>query len=60
MPRKFIHMIHEPADVTDALVNRVELQVARELLVAPAIQHLIEGLLFGMKQLDGTQKMHPP
>lgn len=42
MPRKFIHMIHEPADVPDALVNRVELEVSRELLVAPAIKHLIE------------------
>ncbi|MDR6508208.1 hypothetical protein J2805_003922 [Arthrobacter oryzae] len=29
MPRKFIHMVDEPADVSDALVNGVELQVAR-------------------------------
>jgi hypothetical protein len=59
MPRKFIHMIHEPANIPDALVNGVELQVARQLLVPPPIEHLIEGLLFRMKQLDGAQKVHP-
>nr|BFE46093.1 hypothetical protein GCM10017547_39860 [Pseudarthrobacter oxydans] len=51
-------MVDEPADIPDALVNGVELQVARQLLVPPAIEHLIKGLLFGMKQLDGTQKVH--
>ena len=60
MPGKFIHVIHEPADIPDALVNGVELQVAGQLLVPPAIEHLIEGLLLGMKQLDGAQKVHPP
>ena len=29
LPWKFIHMVHEPADIPDALVNGVELQVAR-------------------------------
>jgi hypothetical protein len=58
VPGKFIHVIHEPADIPDALVNGVELEVARQLLVAPTIEHLIEGLLFGMKQLDGAQKLH--
>jgi hypothetical protein len=60
MPGKFIHMVHEPADIPDALVNGAELQVAGELLVAPAIQHLIERLLFGMEQLNGAQKVNPP
>ena len=52
-------MVYKPADVPDALVNGVELQIARQLLVSPAIQHLIEGLLFRVEQLDGAQKVHP-
>ncbi len=48
VPRELIHIVHEPAHVPDAF-NSVELQVARQLPVPPAIEHLIEGLLFEMK-----------
>ncbi|WP_026550376.1 hypothetical protein [Arthrobacter sp. Br18] len=47
--RKLIHIAHEPANLRDALVSGVELQVARQLLVTPSIEHPVEGLLFGMK-----------
>ncbi|GAA2143962.1 hypothetical protein GCM10009825_34890 [Arthrobacter humicola] len=59
VPGKLIHMVHEPANVPDALINSVELQIARQLLVPPAIEHLIKGLLFGMKQLNGAKKVNP-
>ncbi|GAA1132310.1 hypothetical protein GCM10009582_32190 [Arthrobacter flavus] len=32
MPGVFVHVLHEPADIPGALVDRVELQVPRELL----------------------------
>jgi hypothetical protein len=60
VPWKFVYVVYESADIADALVNGVEFQVARQLLVPPAIEHLIQGLLLGMKQPDATQKVHPP
>ena len=53
-------MVHEPADALDALIDRVELKVPGELLVAPAGQHVLERLFLGMQQLNSAQLQHTP
>ncbi|MFF1254407.1 hypothetical protein ACFVYC_18205 [Pseudarthrobacter sp. NPDC058329] len=53
-------MVHEPADALDALVDRVELEVPGELLVAPSGQHVLKRLFLGMQQLNSAQLQHTP
>ena len=60
VPGKLVHMIHEPPNAGDALIDRVELKVPGQLLVAPAREHVLQRLLLGMQQLNSTQLQHTP
>jgi hypothetical protein len=40
-----------------SLVDRVELEVPGELLVAPARQHVLKRLFLGMQQLNTPESM---
>jgi hypothetical protein len=53
-------VIHEPPDAADALIDRVELEVPGQLLIAPPGQHVLERLLLWMQQLNSTQLQHTP
>jgi len=48
-------VLHEPLDAAQPLVDRGELEVARQLLVAPAVEHHLENLLVGPEH---RQRLH--
>ena len=60
VPGELVHMVDEPADTCDSLVDRVELEVPGELLVAPPGQHVLKRLFLGMQQLNSAQLQHTP
>lgn len=59
-PGKLVHMIHEPPNAADALIDRVELKVPGQLLIAAAREHFLQRLLLWMQQLNSTQLQHTP
>ncbi|GAA1053197.1 hypothetical protein GCM10009570_17860 [Dietzia natronolimnaea] len=52
-----IRVIDEPFDLLDAGIDGLEPEVAAELLVAPSLQHLCDGLFLGMQRPDSTDEI---
>jgi len=49
---------NEPANQADTAVDSVVVEVAAQLLVAPAVQHFLDGLDLRMQQRNGTNQEH--
>ena len=59
-PRELVDVRDEPAHVAGPLLNRGELQVPRQLLVPPPLQHLLHDLRLRVQQRNRTHQVHPP
>jgi len=51
-------VVQEPLHTAQPLVDRGELQVARQLLVPPAVEHHLEHLLVGTKDRHRLHQLH--
>jgi hypothetical protein len=57
-PRELIVVLDETLNQPDSSRNRVMAQVAAHLLIAPSLQHLIDGLHLRMQQRNRSDDMH--
>ena len=59
VPRILVHVLNEPAHTAQPLLDRRELQVPGELLVAPAVEHHLEHLLVGPEDRHRLHQVDP-
>lgn len=57
-PGELVGVRDEPANQADTGVDGVVVEVAAQLLVAPAVQHFLDRLDLGMQQRDRANQEH--
>lgn len=59
VPGVLVDVVQEPLHATQPLVDRGELKVAGQLLVAPAVEHQLEHLLVGPEDRHRLHQLYP-
>jgi hypothetical protein len=57
-PRELVGHLQEPLHDPDPTCDRLVVEVAAQLLVAPPLKHLLDGLRLGMQQRDRPDDVH--
>lgn len=60
VPRVLVDVVEEPLHAAQTLLDRGELEVARQLLVAPAVEHQLEHLLVRAEDRHRLHQLDSP